>query len=729
MEGSRFTILPSSECGYNLGVLCDYTRDGQGQPVLTLWRQTCELDLSLVNIPSHLSFLLGCRNDRQEEDYEQVTRRAISDKRRMAATARWDKKREKQQNDQFRSAYMVQKRQSQRPARCDAATQTSISWLHGVHIENQGETTTSILGAIFIDEIIGNQLRKCPRYSDVFYEMSALLYLSSPKAYRVMRQIVVLPATASLYRVFHETFQRTTERLLDLHHVWQSIGDVCDAINNLRGSGKQVNPACTLGIDAFCFRSFSGATVETSPRQPSVTEIANEIAADGEKTVAVDEGKTKFSYGFLFLLIPHDYRVPIKILHLYAAETGSYNAEIAAKAEQIRQAATSSGLRIWCRATDRDPGVSREHSEFYSAHIRGKSAHFQKLVEAVYAWLCKDKDRWIPISDPLHVFKNLRARLLAHPIKIFSNCPATSLERMRAVLDLGGALNDETQTGKMRDSYVVALFTFDNVVKLLKSKCYVEACLLLPFACWAAVIFSRDIKLKLRSFLVEFAFQTIMAFNQELVALSVSGTPSRGAVNNVTTFSDAHYASRMLNTLVVFGVTLRFGCENVRMDALGTHLVENCIGIARASSSDPRYERIIQTYAHAEIRKEIAAKIGITLYVPGRVNHGGCKVDPDYQNTKERLIRKPKEWRVDRLLMLIRGICQKETCKFMTEDLERFILDLKALVPALDEHEYNINEAANCGIMARIVSFKKEKRQGSTADPRPGDVNCGDPET
>ena len=46
-----------------------------------------------------------------------------------------------------------------------------------------------------------------------------------------------------------------------------------------------------------------------------------------------------------------------------------------------------------------------------------------------------------------------------------------------------------------------------------------------------------------------------------------------------------------------FGSSLRFKCENVWMDALGTHLVGNCIGTAQAPSSDPHYKRYIQTYA------------------------------------------------------------------------------------------------------------------------------------
>ena len=154
-----------------------------------------------------------------------------------------------------------------------------------------------------------------------------------------------------------------------------------------------------------------------------------------------------------------------------------------------------------------------------------------------------------------------------------------------------------------------------------------------------------------------------------------------------------------------------FGCDNMRMDALGTHLVENSIGIARASSNDPRYERIIQTYTHAEVRKEIAAKLGICLYVPGRVNQGGCKVDPDYRCAGRSLKSKPSRWRVDGILQLLRGLCQPETAEFMSKKLKKFLSELAQLIPILDRHEYNINSAANCGIMARIISLVKK---GST---------------
>ena len=165
----------------------------------------------------------------------------------------------------------------------------------------------------------------------------------------------------------------------------------------------------------------------------------------------------------------------------------------------------------------------------------------------------------------------------------------------------------------------------------------------------------------------------------------------------------------MLNTLTVFGVVLRFGADNVRLDALGTHLVENAIGIARSTSNDPRYERILTCYAHNVLRKTLGAVLGVTLHVPVRVNSGGCKVDPDYRSDIE-LIAKPSDWRVDDILQLFRGLTNSETAPALKDDALLFISELKKIFPQLDMHEYKVNEAANSTIMARLIKFSAKKR-------------------
>ena len=546
-----------------------------------------------------------------------------------------------------------------------------------------------------------------------YYKISALLSLSSSKTYRLIRQILWFPSISSLYRKYKEKLGSAAQKLICITRVSETIDSVRDFIKEQTSRGQRLNTTFTLGIDAFCFRSFSGCPIGT-PVSEKLKTCAKMFTDKGDKRISVSEQAVKYSHAFIFLLIPHDYRILVKIPHLAAAASGSYDCEITEKAKFIQNIASSAGLNIWCKSTDGDPGVSRDHTDFYATHIMGKSWNFLNLITGVHKWLCHTKDAWVPIADPLHVFKNMRAKLLVHPILLLPSCPPACIEQMRAVLQLGNTLDDSSQTGKMRDSYVMHLFTFENVIKLMRAGQAVAGYLLFPFACWIAVIFSESIDLPFRLFLVELSFQVFSSWLEHLPALGMSGASYRAPVNGITTFSDRQYASRILNTLVFFGVALTFGAENIRMDALGTHLVENAIGLARAASSDPRYERIIQTYARAEVKKEIAADLGVTLHVQGRVNHGGCKVDPDYQRgPKEasQVVSKPDEWRVDDLLNLLHGVCLPDTCPGLQDEMNQFLGELESVADALDKHEYQVNDAANSGIMARLIAFKKEKSE------------------
>lgn len=712
---SGFVILPSSDTEPKFGLLCSTSANAPMTPLFTLWKQVGGPYSNVLDIlPCVYGEFMRESGDDLRVESEQApnsdssAQADLTEKRRAAVMARWQKERSKQELGERKCASMTEQRQKQRTSRRETGTQTKLSCLGGSCNEPAAQTQMVRLGVQFIAENMENFSRKSPRYSDTYYDIAALLYLSSPKTYRIARQMVVLPAVASIYRQYAAKFHETSEKILSLTKLHQSISEVTETVAQLQRSGGNVNPVCTLGIDAFCFRSFSGTTLNAPAKKPVIQQIIETASHEGETSVVV-EGSVTYNYGFLFLLIPHDYRLPIKLVHLCATETGCYNASIARKADEIRKVTRAAGLHIWCKATDGDPGVSSDHNDFFLKCINGKSSNFQKLVISVHKWLHEGDDRWAPIADPLHVLKNMRARMLAHTIMLYSGCPTTSLESMRRVLNVGSALSDDSQIGKMRDAYVVSLFTFENVYKLMRAGHYVEACLLFPFACWTAVIFSDGIELQLRLFLVELAFQLIHSWYVEASSLVAAGVRTRGAANQVTTFCDSHYTRRILNTLVMFGVALTFGCENMRMDALGTHLVENSIGIARASSNDPRYERIIQTYTHSEVKKEIAAKLGISLYVHGRVNHGGCKVDPDHQCVGKSLKSKPDGWRVDSLLQLFRGMCQPETAEFVSDQRDRFLSELKELVPILDKHEYNTNRAANCGIMARIISFSKKE--------------------
>ena len=611
------------------------------------------------------------------------------------AKRRWDKHTALRERHNEVVTKMIAKKTNEtgQVMRKDAATEPRNSASLGFR------SSDCALGTQFLDQCWDNMRRFRPCYTDNMYMIAMLMYLTSAKSYKILRQILVLPAVSSLYRHFDKNLEETRTILTDPGCINAVIDNVKACYDKLRANGVSVNSQFTLAVDAFAFRSFSGSTFPSSQG----------IHTTEKETVSMNDGHATYRYGFLFLLIAHDYRIPTKVVHLACASTGSYTCEIDMITRSIIKAANDKGLRVLCRATDGDPGVSTEHQKFYDKHIAGRSAHFNTLITDIHEWLVENPASWIPISDPLHIFKNVRARLLKHGIRIYPWAPSVDIGEMRASLKLGAVLDDRSQLGKMRDCYVLSLFTFRNVVKLLKKKQYVNACILFPFSCWIAVIYGERISLGFRIFLVELAFQLLsdwLSLYPELAEQDVSQKYTKDC--SAVVFTEPPYVKRMLNTLVTFGVALCFGADNIRLDALGTHLVENAIGIARSTSNDPRYERILTTYVHNELRKKFADKLGIAIHIPGRVNCGGCKVDPDHQCTSRRLY-KPEGWRVDSIIELLRGLTNEEVAPALDHDASLFRSQLSEMADQLDMRQYSVNEAANSTIMARLIKFTSEK--------------------
>ena len=140
-----------------------------------------------------------------------------------------------------------------------------------------------------------------------------------------------------------------------------------------------------------------------------------------------------------------------------------------------------------------------------------------------------------------------------------------------------------------------------------------------------------------------------------------------------------------------FGLGLAFGPNVVRLDAMGTHLVENAIGVARSTANSTRYAAIISAFATAEIRKELARKYKIPLHIPRRIND-------------------QEQWDANDISSMFVELCNHDLMKSARMDLQEFLVSLKQFVASLDITELpGISEVSNALIIQRNYKFKSEK--------------------
>ena len=530
------------------------------------------------------------------------------------------------------------------------------------------------------------------RYSDQTMEISWVLFLTSPKLYKILKQLLPLPDKSLLYRKFSYQLLDIKSQLTVLDGISQVLKNLHDISKNITINSGRKKIISTLCIDSFSFRSYLGMIPlkkDTFQVRESQEQLLNNC--------------------FVFMLAPLNSKIQTKIIHLETRPNGSYNNEIKELANKIMKITQESGFRLWFKATDGDSGLHEEHKTFFEKYILGVSySTFSSLLYCIYEKLESDENIYIPIADPLHVFKNIRARIINHTIAITTKNdkdPAIiEREKLKKILSIGKILEDETQIGKMRDSYAVNLFTFDNLIKLIESEYYEAVLLFFPFCCWIATIFSPNLDLELRLFFVELSYHIIFKLLQDVNLLLNMDISQRGS-NNIVIFTEELYIIRMLNTLIAFGIALVFGDDTLRMDSLGTHLVENAIGIARQDSNDPRWTRIHTSFSHAEMRKRFSHKHGLKIHVQGRVNDGGCKIS---NNPEQKNIKKPPEWVVENFVQSLFGCCKDDLKELCKEQLNHLIGQVRHVVGELDTHEYSINDTANALIMARIISFNKQ---------------------
>ena len=546
--------------------------------------------------------------------------------------------------------------------------------------------------------------KKGRRFSQLLLDVSQILLSLSPRCYRLLRQVFVFPSISTLYYHFGTQLQQIRARLTSTDSIDALIKEIKD---EPCGENEDI---FTLGIDAFAFRSFCGQTFPQSCKNTTVSlpnsDIVNSETTNSDVT---EQSETKpLSNGFMFLLIPLSPTRKCRLLNISTRPKGNYDETIDEVVSIIKSAMIRHGLKLFFKATDGDRFLSQEHDSFFTSHFCAMppGSTFSQVTDAIFNLLQKSEVT-MPIADPLHFAKNARSKLLKHPIVLHysqTKMHSTTLETLRGALPLGKVFEDTSPLAAMRDSYVTELFYLKNVAKLLEKGLVHDAFLLLPYASIFAAIFEPDLLNETRTSFIELAYHCYWHFLVQAPIIlknypNVHGRFRKG-VSAATTIAEEGFIVRMIHTCIAFAIALRYGPRRVRMDAIGTHLVENRIGNARAGCNDPRWVRILSNSALAEIRKMLARKHNPELYWSKRINHGGAKVD----TLTDKGLTLPESWRPELILKLFTDTLEKDGT--VTKELESFAAELRKISKFIRKPTLgNASEVANNAIMARNISF------------------------
>lgn len=429
----------------------------------------------------------------------------------------------------------------------------------------------------FIENLIKNyNLRPCGRrYSEMFYDLSYVLYLHSYVTYKILRTILPLPSEQMLNKKHQNKLNTKKENLLNSEQIKVLLSE----FRNELFSSK----------DIYATLAYDSATV--------------------------DAENSRDNNLFVFNMQPIDGTIQSQILQIAQNSTGRTDEQIKQIINNIIEEGEKQKIHFLFVASDGESGTNKVHSDFFAFVESLNTTDFDEIVEAVRSY-----KNFFPSSDWFHIIKDLRSRFSKNSIIMYPNAPVFNSVQLNDILNLPSIVINAKGQESMRDDLALYLFRSQNLSVLADNEEFCPFSFLFPYVMVTIAIQSENLTNDSRYQLVKTAFHVILLLRQNAKGL-------RSRTNKKSPFVDVRFAEeisckRTLNTLIVLGFAMRFFNENLEISRLFTHTVEYIFGyMRRLTYGKDKDTAAINALAKQQISKSILRKYNLeSLFIRGRVN-------------------------------------------------------------------------------------------------------------
>jgi hypothetical protein len=454
--------------------------------------------------------------------------------------------------------------------------------IHGEEGEDDHDEESVDIGKLLLRELLTRERPNQP-FSPQSAMLSFVTWCHGNRTYELLHSVFGFPSRQALWARFHSEIDRTMNDLSVPEGIVRNILEFtkAHAIDVLHAN---------LGVDAFS---------------------------------VVSEGDGDDHGCFLFLLQPFEFKLkpfPIRIT-FYAH--GSADRVVQTWVNEVLDICERSSVVVHFVCTDGDPGSSARHKEFFLGWF---TIFTSQGFDATLAWLLQ-KTSPIPALDLLHLMKNMRNKLVSHPIAMNprSLVNVFDCDSIQTILNLGDVLEDKSTIGRMRDCYAIKLFTFENAERCLLANKPACTVYLFIFALLYSCLHMINISISQRLFRSRLAFEllsSLLALNDFGHLKEVTGSWSKKS-EALTLASDGTWI-KIMNTVVGMILFLQLNSESGCGDRFGTHPLENFIGlIRRLCCGDDRQANVRRAVAKTILAKQFMQRMSISVEHRMRENCGG----------------------------------------------------------------------------------------------------------
>jgi hypothetical protein len=417
-------------------------------------------------------------------------------------------------------------------------------------------------------------------FSDSLYELSFVLQRISPKAFRVLRQILPFPSPSS--------------------------------IQNRWGPEKNRIKTCLTNLDEACH-----LMVEYRERLHISCEIPCVLGADATSMTATGlQMRTNSAHVFTFLILPFRHDQADLLVYSIPHPTGKFDAAVLQMRDALHDMMTRNGFSCHFDATDGDAGVQPIHQKMFKLYEHFTIDHdLGTIVDCLTE--SGPLIHW-PITDLLHLMKNARTRIILGSLAFSATSKVITADSLNATLGIGRPLSAKKPLDLIKDELALELFTLNNLLRLVDVPDIAGAYFMMPFVCLNLAVRNTKLGDATRLCLIQIAFllffRMAQNFPQTGKAYGIYSS-SREHTDRKTLWSK-NMCTRGCNLCIGLNWAIRTHPEFLALGRIGSHSLESHFGMTRSVlRGETRWLRFLSAEVDAILIQRLLVKLDMRSYI------------------------------------------------------------------------------------------------------------------
>ena len=474
------------------------------------------------------------------------------------------------------------------------------------------------------------------RFSAYFQAFALLLLCVSLPAYTLLRRVLPFPSRQSIMATFKEDYWYRNDIITNLSQLKIALQEYC-AESDANGPDKMIRGI--LAVDAISLKPHlridrHGFVEGTTTNEQIPRDLLENITASYRSYEQFVKNRTNVTItdSFVYQFQPFNASIRCIVVYVEPSNTGKATLREIDRLTALKDGLQDCNLSVQGFAFDGDSTYSRLHEEFFNTY-------YTRLVHD-YQLSYEDIQGPVTVSDPLHLLKRARYRLLSKSVDA-STCGderLLKLEAMKELFDVPAIVWTDKPYTKMHDSLAVRLFTLDNLVKLIDSNMINELSYFLPMTLMNSALKEEHLSPEERFGFLEIGLLYMVSYLGVIEHSKCSLRPQRAPRNSTVRLFTDIFIVEYCNTAMSLLKAMSTESGPLGLNRIGSNPVEHLFGLVRMKSRDSHtFQKLKKTLGKIELHRQMKDDFGIGASVNKRESYYAKTIQNSPPTTKSGL--------------------------------------------------------------------------------------------